>query len=249
VREYKVEDVMTREVVAARPDTPFKDLVRLLYEHRVSGVPVIDASSDRLVGIVTETDLLGTEEAESAAGAETGGRGRSLLEWLVHPRRLAAVQRRAADLSAQDVMHRDVITAVPGMRVRDAVHAMLRAGVKRLPVVDGDGRVVGIVSRRDLLAPYLRPEQEIAREVIQDVIVGVMWLDPATIQVEVDRGVVTLNGQVDRKSTKDILAALVRRVDGVVGVEDRLTYREDDRKAPPGPPHHDLAWEENWVRR
>jgi CBS-domain-containing membrane protein len=116
-------------------------------------------------------------------------------------------------------------------------------------VVDQDGRVVGIVSRRDLLEPFLRSDEDIHREIVQEVVVGAMWLDPATIQVQVNRGVVTLSGQVDRKSTKQILAELVRRVDGVVGVEDRVAYVEDDRRISPGPPHRDLEWGENWVRR
>jgi CBS-domain-containing membrane protein len=244
VREHKVEDVMTAEVVTAQQDTPFKELVRLMHEHRVSGVPVVDGR-DKLVGIVTEADLLVAEEAQAAPG----GRGRSLLEWFVHPGRLAAVQDRAEDLRARDVMTGDVVSATPGMRVHDAVKALLDAGVKRLPVVDHDGLVVGIVSRRDLLEPFLRSDEDIHREIAQEVVVGTMWLDPATIEVQVNRGVVTLGGQVDRKSTKEILAELVRRVDGVVGVQDRVAYVQDDRSIPPGPPHRDLEWGENWVRR
>lgn len=244
MREDKVEDVMTPEVVTAQQDTPFKELVRLMHEHRVSGVPVVDGR-DKLVGIVTEADLLVAEEAQAAPGR----RGRSLLEWFIHPGRLAAVQDRAEDLRARDVMTGDVVAATPGMGVRDAVKALLEAGVKRLPVVGQDGRVVGIVSRRDLLEPFLRSDEDIHREIVQEVVVGAMWLDPATIQVQVNRGVVTLSGQVDRKSTKQILAELVRRVDGVVGVGDRVAYAEDDRRISPGPPHRDLDWGENWVRR
>jgi len=244
VREHKVEDVMTRQVITAQQDTPFKELVRLMHEHRVSGVPVVDGR-DRLVGIVTEADLLVAEEGQAAPG----GRGRSLLEWFIHPGWLAAVQDRAEDLRARDVMTGDVVAATPGMGVRDAVKVLLDAGVKRLPVVEQDGRVVGVVSRRDLLEPFLRSDEDIHREIAQEVVVGTMWLDPATIDVQVHRGVVTLSGQVDRKSTKEILAGLVRRVDGVVGVEDGVAYVQDDRRIPPGPPHRDLEWGENWVRR
>ena len=244
MREHKVEDVMTREVVTAQQDTPFKELVRLMHEHRVSGVPVVDGHG-KLVGIVTEADLLVAEEAQAAPSE----RGRSPLEWFIHPGRLAAVQDRAEDLRARDVMTGDVVAAAPGMRVQDAVKTLLDAGVKRLPVVDQDGRVVGIVSRRDLLEPFLRSDKDIRREIAQDVVVGTMWLDPATIEVQVNRGVVTLSGQVDRKSTKEILAELVRRVEGVVGVEDRVAYAQDDRRISSGPPHQDLEWGENWVRR
>jgi CBS-domain-containing membrane protein len=143
----------------------------------------------------------------------------------------------------------DVVVATPGLGARDAVKVLLDAGVKRLPVVDRDGLVVGIVSRRDLLEPFLRSDEDIYREIVQEVVVETMWLDPASIEVQVNRGVVTLSGKVDRKSTKEILAELVRRVDGVVGVEDRVAYVQDDRRIPPGPPHRDLEWGENWVGR
>ncbi len=158
---------MTRQVITAQQDTPFKELVRLMHEHRVSGVPVVDGR-DKLVGIVTEADLLVAEEGQAAPG----GRGRSLLEWFIHPGRLAAVQDRAEDLRARDVMTGDVVAATPGMGVRDAVKVLLDAGVKRLPVVDQDGRVVGIVSRRDLLEPFLRSDEDIHREIAQEVVVG-----------------------------------------------------------------------------
>jgi CBS domain-containing protein len=244
VREHTVEDVMTREVIAAPQETPFTELVRLMQEHRVSGVPVVDGGG-KLFGIVTEADLLIAEEEQ----VEQRGRGRSLLEWFVHPKRLAAAQARSEDLRVRDVMTPEVVTATPEMRVRDAVKVLLDAGVKRLPVVDGDGRVVGIASRRDLLKPFLRSAEDINEEIVQEVVLRAMWLDPAAIGVEVNRGVVTLEGQVDRKSTKQILAEMVRRVDGVVGVEDRVTYEQDDREVPPAPLHEELAWGENWVRR
>jgi CBS domain-containing protein len=225
MRERNVDQVMTRKVVTASADTPFKELVRLLHQHRVSGLPVVDEGG-RLVGIVTEADLLGVEAEQ---GDEPRRRAHSLLEWLADPGRLAAVRARAEDLRARDVMVGEVVTVTPATGLRDAVRALVAAGVKRLPVVEADGRVVGIVSRRDLLAPFLRADADIRQEVAEEVVVRTMWLDPAAVEVGVERGVVTLTGRVDRRSTREVLVELVRRVDGVVGVDDRVTYTVDDR--------------------
>ena len=216
-----VGDVMTRRVVVAREDTPFKELARLMHEHRVSGLPVLGGDGT-LVGIVTEADLLASTGSRPGTSA--------FLEWFVDRRRLAEIEARADDLRATDVMMRDVITVGTETPLRVAIAKLVEAGVKRLPVIDDKGRVVGIVSRRDLLGPFLRPDEEIRREVREDVLLHTMWIDPETVGVAVERGVVRLSGVVDRRSVKGILAKLVRGVDGVVGVEDRLTFEEDDGK-------------------
>lgn len=239
MRRVKVEDVMSSTVVAAAEQTGYKELVQLMSESRVSGVPVIDGDG-RLVGIVTEADLLLAEEGE---------RKRLLLWWLTHPKRLAALAREAEGVRASDIMTRQVITAGPDDTVHEAAKKMLDAMVKRLPVVDDDGRVVGIVSRRDLLQPYLRHDEEIRAEITEDVILRTMSIDPKTITVEVGDGLVHLHGRVDSKSEKDLILELVRRVDGVVGVDDHLTFAVNDRNSPPVGISPPLGWSENWVRR
>lgn len=242
MRALKVKDVMTPTVVVIREDTPFKEIVRLMHEHRVSGLPVLDAEG-RLIGIVTEADLLVVEEEPAEPKRSR------FIEWFINPGRLAEIEARAEDLRAADIMTRAVVTVDPDMTVRQGAKALLDAGVKRLPVIDEDRRVLGIVSRADLLVPYLRPDQEIAEEIRDDVIFRTMWLDPLAIEVHVEGGVVRLRGTVDRRSVKEILTELVRRVDGVVSVEDEIGYRWDDRKtkltAPMGAP----GWSENWVAR
>ena len=100
--------------------------------------------------------------------------------------------------------------------------------VKRLPVVDGSGRLVGIVSRSDLLRLFLRPDDDIRREIREEVLLATMWLDPQAFTVTVDQGIVTMHGSVDRKSTVPVVVGLVRSVAGVVDVIDRLAYRFDD---------------------
>lgn len=242
MKPTKVEDVMTRAVVSVREDTPFKDLVRVMHENCVSGVPVVDAA-DRVVGIVTEADLLWAE------GETRQRRPRSaFLEWFIHPARLAEIDKHAGDLRAGDVMTKDVVTVASETHVHDAIRTLREAGVKRLPVVDAERRILGIVGRRDLLQQFLRTDEYIHDEVTEEVIHRTMWMDPATIDVDVQRGLVTLHGRVERRSEKAIMAALVRRVDGVVGLREELTYDTDDRKLGLPEARSELGWGENWVR-
>jgi CBS-domain-containing membrane protein len=121
-----------------------------------------------------------------------------------------------------------VITVGPDASVGEAARTMHGHQVKRLIVVDPEARVIGVVSRRDLLKTFLGADAEIQREVVDRVIGEMLWLDPATIDVQVRAGVVTLRGQVERRSICPILVELVTALDGVVGVEDRLSYAIDD---------------------
>ena len=243
MRTVRVEEVMTPEVVSVREDTPLKGIARTMHDHGVSGVPVLD-DDGRLQGIVSEADLLLFEEEQGKPKEH-----RSFVEWLIDPRRLAEIEARTKDARAGDVMTRVVVTVAPQTPIRQASKVILDAGVKRLPVVDAEGRVVGIVSRRDLLSPVLRSDEEIAREVREDVILGAMWIDPSMIRAEVKDGVVHVEGRVDRKSVKEILVELIHRMDGVVGVEaDHLEYERDDRDIRPEPRQSELDWGENWVR-
>ncbi|HXF72564.1 MAG TPA: CBS domain-containing protein [Actinomycetota bacterium] len=214
----KVRDVMTRDVATASPETPFKDLVRLMHDRGVSGLPIVEEG--RVVGIVTEADLLGAERS-----AIEPRRRRRFLEWFIDRRLLERVERAAEDLRARDLMTREVVTVQPDDPVRLAIRTLLDAGVKRLPVVDEEGRLVGIVSRGDLLRPFLRSDEEIAAEIERDVIRRGLWSDPWAIRADVERGVVRLTGEVEDEEERDILLDVVRRVDGVVGVEDRLGLR------------------------
>lgn len=241
MRSLTVEQVMTRDVVSVQENTPFKEIAQIMHEHKVSGVPVLDERGT-LRGIVSEADLLAFEEGHDASKGP-----RSFAELFIRRGRLAEIEAESERIRAQDVMTRDVVTVEPETPLQQASKILLDAGVKRLPVVDG-GRVVGIVSRRDLLSPFLRSDQEIAHEVREDVILGAMWIDPSIIRADVHDGVVRLEGRVDRRSVKEILVELVHRVDGVVGVEaGDLEYDLDDRDVPPEPPRSELSWGENWA--
>lgn len=235
-----VGDVMTSDVAVVNPETPFKDVVQVMLQRRVSGVPVVDGAGT-IVGIVTEADLLraGTDPVD---GSE---QPRGLFPWRLHPKRLGEIERAAEGLRAADVMTRDPLTMTPETPLREAIRSLVDAGVKRFPVVDEDRRVVGIVSRPDLLRPMLRPDDAIAREIEEDVLLHTMWIDPSSIAITVDRGIVTLEGRVGSRTTKEIMVRSVGRVNGVIRVVDRLTYSIDDRKTPPVDP---LRWGENWTR-
>jgi CBS domain-containing protein len=242
MRTLTVRDVMTPRVVIAREETPFKELVRIMAENRVSGVPIVAGDPPRLAGIVTEADLLRVGTHEQAPRSAS-------LELFIDRGRLEAIERPAEDVRARDIWTRDVVTVGPGVSVRAAARRMLHHGVKRLPVVDEDGQILGIVSRRDVLRPYLRSDEDIRREVEEDLILKMMWIEPGTVTATVSRGVVHLERTVDLNSSRDILEELVRRVAGVVGVENELGYRSDDRKIATGPlPEPRWGLVENQVR-
>jgi CBS domain-containing protein len=218
----QVMDVMTGTVAVVREDAPFKEIVRQLDGYRVSALPVVDRDG-RLVGIVSEADLLLKEERDADGERPFEGRRRRLERY------------KAEGISARELMTSPVVSIRPQAAIGEAARVMHARGVKRLPVVDQDGRVVGIVSRRDLLHVFLRPDDEIRRDVVHGVIEETLWIDPATIRVTVTDGVVALLGEVERRSVAEILVRLVIGVDGVVGVEDRLSYRFDDRDLRPEP--------------
>ena len=220
MKQATVADVMTRSVITAAEDTPFKEIARLMAENGVRGIPVL-GGDDRVVGVVSEEDLLKALDG-----------GHSHLEWLIDGRR----GDLSVEVRARDLMSRDVVSIGPEQQVDEAARIMLRNGVTRLPVLDGAGRMVGIVTRTDLLRRYLRSDEAIREEIKEGVILDTMWIDPSTIRVTVEEGMATLEGQVETKSTKELLVDLVRRVDGVIGLEDRLTFAADDRPTYVRPP-------------
>jgi CBS domain-containing protein len=217
---HNVRDVMTPEVVVVAPDCGYKHIVDVLADFRVSAVPVVEDGT--VVGIVSEADLLHKLEF----GAE-------MVPARLFERRSRRVARaKAIGETARDLMTTPVITIGPDESLAAAARTMELHKVKRLPVVDAfDGRLVGIVSRRDLLRLYLRPDAEIKREILADVLRRRMWLDPTEIQVSVTDGRVTLRGRPDRRSIAELAVRLVGRVDGVIAVVDEMSWRYDDLSA------------------
>jgi CBS-domain-containing membrane protein len=191
----------------------------VMNENRVSAVPVLGGGGE-LIGIVTEEDLLLKE-----AGFRDDVR---LLEG---PRRRRERQK-SEGLVAEDLMTAPVVTTRPEATLAEAARRMHERQVKRLPVVDASGRLVGIVSRSDLLRVFVRPDAFIERDVREEVLMRHFADQAAGISATVQQGIVRLIGAVERRSDLDVLLELVDGIDGVVGIDDRLAARVDDLARP-----------------
>jgi CBS domain-containing protein len=215
-----VEDVMTRDVVCTHQGTPYKELVRLLATRRVSAVPVVDGRH-RVLGVVSEADLLLKQEqpARPAVG---------LLSVL----RRGKDRARARATVAAELMSRPAITIGPRATLAEAARRLHAVGVKRLPVVDAAGRLVGIVSRADLLKFFLRSDEELQQEIVEDVIFGELFMGPSRFDVHVRDGVVVLQGCCERRGLIPTVVRAVEDVEGVVQVVNRLGYEIDDLSSP-----------------
>jgi CBS-domain-containing membrane protein len=213
----RAKDVMTRTVVVVRETAPYKEVVRLLDEYRVNALPVVDEKGV-LVGIVSEADLLLKEEF-SPDRAET-----HLLDG---PRRRHD-KAKARGLLAADVMTGPVVSVQPDAGLAETARLLHDRNVKQVPVTTPDGKVAGIVSRRDLLRVFLRSDEDIEKEILDEIVTRTLWMERSAIQVTVADGVVTLQGHVDQRSLAEWLVELVEKVDGVVAVQSELGYLVDD---------------------
>jgi len=210
----RVADVMTREVAAVRADASFKEIAAMLRGLRISAFPVLDGD-DKVIGVVSETDLLPKEALE--AGHEGHG------GWWP-ARRHRAELAKAPGVTAADLMSRPAVTVGPYDLVSHAAHLMYDHRITRLPVVDAGGRLVGIISRSDVLSVFSRPDEEIRREITDKIIVREFRADPALVTVSVTGGVVTLNSTPETAITGHKIAGEVRHVEGVVAVRERMSH-------------------------
>jgi CBS domain-containing protein len=213
-----VKDLMTTPVVTVGPQTPFKEIVARLAERRVSAVPVVD-DAGLVLGVVSEADLLLKEEHPDPDADLP-------LFWT---KRRRAEHDKAAATVARDLMTVAVVSIPPEATAAEAARRMHTANIKRLPVLGEGGRLLGIISRADLLRVFNRPDQAIRREIIDEVIVGEFMTDPDRFFIQVHEGVVVLEGQVERRSLLPYLVRAVHGVEGVVRIENRLTYDVNDR--------------------
>ncbi|PPK67075.1 CBS domain-containing protein [Actinokineospora auranticolor] len=215
MRHRTIENVMTRDVAVVPPDTGFADLVRLMADRAVSGLPVVDHHG-HVLGVVSEADLLAKESVRERPHAVP-----ALL-------RRHAERVRARGTTAGELMTSPAVTVRADATVPHAARLMADHRVKRLPVVDEDGGLVGVVSRTDLLSVFRRADDDIAEEIAQDVFRGALGIACDTVVIRVAGGVVTFEGQVERRGWVDVITELTRRVDGVVDVRSSLTYAWDD---------------------
>jgi CBS domain-containing protein len=210
-----VRDVMTTDVVTVDRITPYKEVAGLLAEHRISAVPVL-VLGRHVAGVVSEDDLL-TARDKAARPAHTGKPGH--LPWPRHQ------GKQHPKLTAGEIMSSPAITIHPDAPIPRAARLLHDHHIKRLPVVDPDGKLIGIVSRRDLLRVFLRPDAQIAQQV-RELLAEILLTDPATVTVAVHGGVVTLAGQPVPEDQRDLIPVAVRLIwdiDGVLDVVDQLS--------------------------
>ena len=199
----KVKDVMTSDVVSVRPETSLKEVARLLVERKISGVPVV-AEDGTVVGVVSEGDILFKERGPFES--------KRMLSWFLEPHDLEA-QLKFEARTAAEAMTAPAKT-IPGWHsVSGAAAQMIDEGVNRLPVVDNAGKLVGIVTRADLVRAFVRSDTEIERDIREDLLVETLWLRvPDRVAVSVDGGKVTLGGSVDTRSEAELITALAAKV-------------------------------------
>ncbi|MEV7414534.1 CBS domain-containing protein [Streptomyces sp. NPDC089919] len=219
MKSLKVADLMTDEVVSASPASALKDVAKLLAQHDISGVPVLD-DEDRVVGVVSQTDVLARAAPD--------------------PRTPLSARVPARPPTAHEAMSAPAVTIRADESAADAARLMIRRSIGRLPVVDDEDRLVGIVTRRDLLRMFLRPDAEIRRRV-QDVLSDVAGVPGDAVGIHVVDGIVALDGTVPRTSQLSLLLRLVERLDGVVAVASRITA-SDDSGSDRGGDRHAMQW-------
>ena len=215
----KVRDIMTTDPISVRGDTRLKEAARIMVGNNVSGLPVID-DTGRLIGIVTEGDFLRQEASRDRPYRL------SLLDALFGEGETEALVAE----TVAEVMTEKVATIGPDATIGEAARVMSARRVKRLPVVEGGGALVGIISRSDVVSAFTKPDDVIEDEVREDIIRRLLFLDPESLEVSVRDGVVRLDGELENRTEVQLLEELSRRITGVVKVESRLTYTVDDRR-------------------
>ena len=215
-----VGDVMTRSVISVRSWTPLKEVAQLLVERRISGMPVVD-DDGALLGVVSEGDFLMKEQGFQAI------RHRPLARFFGESHESRSRQAKVQAVTAGEAMTAPAVTIASSRHVTEAAAVMTTRGINRLPVVD-DGRLVGIVTRADLVRAFVRSDEELAATIRDDVLLRTLWLDPAQFTVFVEDGVASISGRVERRSTADMIGRAMSMVPGIVDVRTDLSWTTDD---------------------
>ncbi|MEX1126699.1 MAG: CBS domain-containing protein [Acidimicrobiia bacterium] len=225
---------MTRDVITVGPDASLKEAARRMLEGGVSGLPVTQGDGS-LVGIITEADFVRTE-ADRRRKTSAG-----LLGFIYKEVELPSQERLVGD-----VMSTNLIVLGPEADHAEAARMMQSGGVKRIPVVGEDGRVVGLVSRSDILRVFARTDQEILEEIQGHLIGKVLWIDPKRVEIRSTEGNVVLRGRLETRSDAELLAKLTARVDGVVSVANHLDFETDNTKLETTSPRSWIGTPKNW---
>jgi CBS domain-containing protein len=205
-----VKDVMTTRVIWVKKDATFREMAVALRDYRVSAFPVVD-DDRKVIGVVSEADMLTKEALDDEPGVISG---------ILRHRD----QAKARGVTAGDLMTAAVIAVRPEDTVEHAAKLMYDRRVKRLPVTDANGRLVGIISRADVLSVFDRTDEAIRAEILDEVPLGEYSEDPRTLDVTVKDGIVTLTGVPETSETGHEIVRRVRHIQGVVAVRDRLSY-------------------------
>jgi CBS domain-containing protein len=209
---------MTENVFTVTADIPLKVVATRMLEYGVSGLPVVE-EGDHVVGVVSETDILFKERVAPER--------KGVVDWLVHYAEdppLAKLDARTAG----DAMTTPAVTIASGRSVADAATMMLDLRVDRLPVVDS-GRLVGIVTRSDLVRAFTRSDEVIEREIREDGLIRRFWMGPSNVTITVEEGNVLFEGRVDAQDLADSLVRFAELTPGVVSVESKLTWPKQRR--------------------
>jgi CBS domain-containing protein len=214
-----VRDVMTTAVVSVKEATPLKDVAKVLIDQGISGVPV-EHDSGRVVGVVSEGDFLFKESGPEIA------RERRLARFFGDSKSAKARAKLEAT-TAGEAMTSPAITIRASQPVAEAARLMTARQVNRLVVLEGD-ELLGIVTRADLVRAFVRTDEELVDVIKQDVLLRILWLDPAGFDVHVKRGVATVIGHAERRSTAEAIRSTVAMVPGIVGVKATISWSLDD---------------------
>lgn len=225
MRHYEVREVMTTDPVTVTPATSLKYVADLLVKEKISALPVLSLRG-KVLGVVAETDLLRKEELQRDPEDRHS----------VHLRYLARRDLVTAE-TAGEIMNTAPVTVRPDAIVAEAARLIDRHDTSYLLVTGEDGQLLGVVSPRNLLQVFLRPDDEIAGEIVKDVLIGYLGTNPALVRVRVTDGVVKLAGELESKSMIELIRPAVRAVDGVIDVDGELTYAFDDTRPSPAPEH------------
>jgi CBS domain-containing protein len=205
-----VQEIMTTRVIWVKKDATFREMAVALHEHRVSAFPVVD-DDRKVIGVVSEADLLTKEALDDEPGVLAG---------MLHRRD----QAKARGVTAGELMTAAVVAVRPQDTVEHAAKLMYDRRVKRLPVTDADGHLVGIVSRADVLSIFDRTDAQIRNEITEEVLLRGFLVDPLAFTVTVKDGIVTLSGHPGTSETGHEIVRQIRHLQGVVAVRDRLDY-------------------------
>ena len=212
--ERSVKDIMTTRVVSVTKDASFRTMAAALRKYRVSAFPVLD-DGGKVIGVVSEADMLAKEALESEPQGMPG-----MIAGLLRRKE----HEKARGTTAGDLMTSPPVTVTPDDTLERAARLMYTRKVKRLPVLDESGHLVGIIGRSDLLAVFDRPDGETRQEILDQVLRSDLRTDPAAFTIVVKDGIVTLEGEAETSEFGHDIVQRVRHVPGVVAVRDRLSY-------------------------